>query len=198
MLAVVPDAFGGVDAGRHGWFRVARGRAPAAPAPGTGTPPTAPVPDAADLTVSGGLRPGASLGAEQREGSGSAARETFDYLVTVTNHGPSTARQVRVTDQLPVSLEFVSSPDGCAAEGRTVVCGPLAALAVGRTHSWVITVRLSAGYLGDGADIVNEAVVGSDTADPDAANNSASLTGLEIPPTVKDPTADLEVGKTTP
>ncbi|MFI5619870.1 DUF11 domain-containing protein [Streptomyces sp. NPDC051567] len=140
------------------------------------------------------VRRGTSGAREHRESGGPSRRETFDYLVTVTNHGPSTARQVRVTDRLPAALEFVGSRDGCSADGGAVTCGPLATLAVGRSHSWVITVRLSADYRGDGADIVNEAIVGSDTPDPDSGNNTATLTGLEIPPAARE--ADLSLRKT--
>ncbi|MEV6952879.1 DUF11 domain-containing protein [Streptomyces sp. NPDC051183] len=147
-------------------------------------------PESADLAVSGVL---AREVREARESTAAAARETFDYVVTVTNRGPSTARQVRVTDRLPASLEFVASPDGCTASGRTAVCGPLDTLAAGASHAWVITVRLSADYRGDGADIVNEAVVDAATKDPDSRNNKASTTGLKIPPSAR--TADLSLRK---
>ncbi|MFE2547932.1 hypothetical protein ACFXGI_05205 [Streptomyces sp. NPDC059355] len=46
-----------------------------------------------------------------------------------------------------------------------------------RSHTWVIAVRLAAGYRGDGSDIVNEPVVGAQTADPDQANDKTSLDG---------------------
>lgn len=157
-------------------------------------PAPAPVPGGADLVVAGVLRTDGSGGREQREGGAPVARDTFEYVLTVTNRGPSTARQVRVTDRLPTSLEFVGSRDGCAANGRTVTCGPLASLAVGASHIWVITVRLSADYRGDGTDIVNEAIVGAETRDPDSLNNTASLTGLEIPPGAR--VADLSLRKT--
>ncbi|MGW8780752.1 hypothetical protein ACWGNM_22220 [Streptomyces sp. NPDC055796] len=152
--------------------------------------------EGADLSVSGALRPAgpAARGKGEAAGAGAAVRETFDYAVTVTNHGPSDARQVTVTDRLPPSLEFVSSRDGCTAAGRTVTCGTLAVLPVNRSHTWVITVRLAAGYRGDGSDIVNEAVVGAETPDPDQANNKTSLTGLEIPPSAR--IADLSLEKT--
>ncbi|MFB7057001.1 hypothetical protein ACFCXT_28270 [Streptomyces vinaceus] len=151
---------------------------------------------AADLSVSGTLRPAgpSARGNGEVPGAGAAVRETFDYAVTVTNHGPSDARQVTVTDHLPPSLEFVSSRDGCTAAGRTVTCGTLALLPVDRSHTWVITVRLAAGYRGDGSDIVNEAVVGAETSDPDQANNKTSLTGLDIPPSAR--VADLSLEKT--
>ncbi|MEU4948973.1 DUF11 domain-containing protein [Streptomyces lavendulae] len=155
-----------------------------------------PAPGDADLAVAGALRPNAAAGAarEHREAAGAVARETYDYVLTVTNRGPSAARQVRVTDRLPASLEFVASRDGCSVSGRTVTCGPPAALPVGASHSWVITVRLAADYRGDGGDIVNEAVVGADTPDPDGLNNTTSLTGLKIPPSAR--AADLSLRKT--
>ncbi|MFK0232759.1 hypothetical protein [Streptomyces vinaceus] len=150
----------------------------------------------ADLSVSGTLRPAgpSPRGNGEVPGAGAAVRETFDYAVTVTNHGPSDARQVTVTDHLPPSLEFVSSRDGCTAAGRTVTCGTLALLPADRSHTWVITVRLAAGYRGDGSDIVNEAVVGAETSDPDQTNNKTSLTGLDIPPSAR--VADLSLEKT--
>ncbi|MFF2198705.1 DUF11 domain-containing protein, partial [Streptomyces sp. NPDC058157] len=146
----------------------------------------------ADLEVSAALRAvaGEPAGHPERK----TVRETFEYAVTVTNHGPSAARQVVVTDRLPAALEFVSSRDGCAPEGRDVRCGPLPLLPVGRTHTWVITVRLAASYEGDGSDVVNEALVGAETADPDPGNNTTSLTGLKIPPNAR--TADLALTKT--
>ncbi|MFJ7266484.1 hypothetical protein ACIQV3_07390 [Streptomyces sp. NPDC099050] len=52
-------------------------------------------------------------------------------------------------------------------------------------------------YTGNGSDIRNTAIVDSLTRDPRPANNTSAAAG---PPggTVKDPTADLQVGKTTP
>ncbi|MER7763960.1 hypothetical protein [Streptomyces sp. NPDC097619] len=153
----------------------------------------------ADLGVTATVRPVRAAGEDpaERPAAGASARlapETYDYLLTVTNHGPSTARGVRITDRLPEALEFVSSRDGCTAAGRTVRCGPLPSLAVRATHTWVITVRLAAGYTGEGEDITNEAEVGSDTVDPEARNDKTSLTGLVIPPSAR--VADLSLHKT--
>lgn len=150
-------------------------RAAAAPAPE----------EPADLAVTAAVRPQHAT----------RATETYDYLVTVTNHGPSTARRVTVTDRLPAALEFLTSRDGsCTAAGRTVTCGPLPTLAVGASHTWVITVRLAPGYRGEGEDIVNEALVDAATTDPHPANNSTSLTGLVLPPSAR--LADLSLTKT--
>ncbi|ATZ23995.1 hypothetical protein SLAV_10635 [Streptomyces lavendulae subsp. lavendulae] len=58
----------------------------------------------------------------------------------------------------------------------------------------MITVRLAADYRSDGGDIVNDAVVGADTPDPDGLDNTTSLTGLKIPPIAR--AADLSLRKT--
>ncbi|MER6911238.1 hypothetical protein ABT354_06155 [Streptomyces sp. NPDC000594] len=113
----------------------------------------------------------------------------FEYRVTVTNHGPSQAVDVTVTDQLPEALVFESSPDGCTAQGRRITCGPLARLAVGESHSWRLIVRLADDYQGDGSDITNVVAVSSPTEDPDPGNNTATTTGLPVTP--GEGTADL-------
>ncbi|MCB5167976.1 DUF11 domain-containing protein [Streptomyces bambusae] len=125
-----------------------------------------------------------------------APGETFDYAITVTNHGPSQAEQVTVTDTLPTALSHVSGDAGCTT-GRAVTCGSLPRLAPGASFTWVIKVKLDPEYTGDGSDIRNTATVSALTRDPKPENNTSSAAG---PPggSVKDPTADLEVGKTTP
>jgi uncharacterized repeat protein (TIGR01451 family) len=44
------------------------------------------------------------------------------YTYTVKNNGPTNATSVKITDPLPVGLEFVSSPDGCTAVNSVVTC----------------------------------------------------------------------------
>ncbi|WP_197359378.1 DUF11 domain-containing protein, partial [Streptomyces clavuligerus] len=116
----------------------------------------------------------------------------FEYRITVTNHGPSQAVGVLVTDELPDALVFDSSPDGCTAQGRRITCGPLARLAADESHSWRLIVKLADDYTGNGSDITNVVGVSSSTADPDPANNTASTTGLPVTPG----TADLALTKT--
>ncbi|MFD7550720.1 DUF11 domain-containing protein [Streptomyces sp. NPDC059816] len=106
---------------------------------------------------------------------------TFTYRVSVVNHGPSRAVDVVVTDRLPDALVLVESSGGCTAVGQAITCGPLAALGVGETHTWLLTVRPADDYSGDGSDISNVAVVTSDTEDPDRANNTATHTGVPLP-----------------
>ncbi|MGW1977326.1 DUF11 domain-containing protein [Streptomyces sp. NPDC001889] len=150
-------------------------------APSTAPPSTPPAVPTAERLTAGAPAPAPADG-------------TYVYRVTAVNHGPSRAVDVVVTDELPRALVFVSSPDGCTAQGRTITCGPLATLAVGRSHSWLIHVALAPDYTGDGTDITNVVAVTSQTADPDPGNNTDTLTGLPVPPGAG--SADLSLRKT--
>ncbi|GHE71780.1 DUF11 domain-containing protein [Streptomyces vinaceus] len=125
-----------------------------------------------------------------------APGETFEYALTVSNAGPSTAERINVSDALPTALSYVDGDPSCSS-GRTVTCGPLPTLAPGADVTWVFRVKLDPNYTGNGSDIRNTATVSALTADPNGDNNTSRAAG---PPggTVKKPTADLEVGKTTP
>jgi len=98
--------------------------------------------------------------------------DTFTYTLTTTNHGPSTAVNTKVTDPLPAALTFVSSPDGCTANGRTITCGPVARLAPGAKAVHRILVKLDPAFTGTGKDVDNIATATSTTPDPDRSNNS--------------------------
>ncbi|MYT21930.1 DUF11 domain-containing protein, partial [Streptomyces sp. SID7760] len=123
-----------------------------------------------------------------------APGQTFDYVLTATNDGPSRAVDTTVTDTLPAPLTFVSSTDGCSADRGTVTCGPLPVLDQGSPKSWRITVRLDSGYTGNGSDIRNTATATSKTKDPRPENNTSSPAGLPGSK-VNKPTADLAVTK---
>ncbi|TDW15039.1 DUF7507 domain-containing protein [Kribbella kalugense] len=106
------------------------------------------------------------------------------YLLTVKNNGPSDARMVDITDELPRGLTKVSAP-GCiilpplapgapdAPEAGTVQCGT-ALLAEGATITVTITATVVPGFSGM---LENIARVGSATPDPVIANNEAKVSG---------------------
>ncbi|MET9268561.1 hypothetical protein [Kribbella sp. NPDC003557] len=105
------------------------------------------------------------------------------YVLTVKNNGPSDARMVTITDELPRGLTKIGTtctllpplapgaPD--APEAGTVQCGT-ALLPEGAQISVTITATVVAGYTGT---LENIARVGSATPDPVIANNEAKVIG---------------------
>ncbi|HEY7913475.1 MAG TPA: BACON domain-containing carbohydrate-binding protein, partial [Blastocatellia bacterium] len=112
----------------------------------------------------------------------------FSYEITVRNNGPDTALNVRVTDNLPAELSFVScgTTGGgiCAGTGnnRTVTFSSLAAGADARI---TIAARLVC-TVANGAVIANSATASSPLGDPVAGNNTGqvSVTASNSPATI--------------
>ncbi len=115
-----------------------------------------------------------------KTGPASAVAGTpVSYTITVTDDGPSTARNVSVTDVLPLGVSFVSvtSSQGSCTNGqpdaRTLRCG-LGDLAPGSTATITVNGLVAADVL-SGTVLFNEAVASSATEDPNNANNRASV-----------------------
>ncbi|MEV7543748.1 hypothetical protein [Streptomyces sp. NPDC089915] len=106
-----------------------------------------------------------------------APGETFDYRVTARNNGPSDTTSVTVSDTLPASLSFVSSPSRCTANGQVLACPGRALLAAGAQTTWTFRVRLDPGYTGDGSDLGNTATVRHAVPDPQPANDTSAAAG---------------------
>ncbi|MEV7023406.1 hypothetical protein AB0O00_14785, partial [Kitasatospora sp. NPDC093558] len=74
--------------------------------------------------------------------------QQIQWLVSVTNHGPSVARDVVVSDRVPagVSNASMTADDGtvCPIAGGTATC-PAVGIAVDATRTWVLTGTLDAG-----------------------------------------------------
>ncbi len=104
------------------------------------------------------------------------------YTMVVTNNGPSTAKDVKVSDPLPAGMTFVSvTPASCGLALTTVTCS-LGDLAKGQS----VTIKLISGVPLALAKKTrtNEATVTSTTPDPNTANNkdSATVTVTAAPP----------------
>ena len=96
------------------------------------------------------------------------------YALVVTNNGPSTARDVKVSDPLPPGMTFVSvTPSACGLALTTVTCS-LGDLAKGQS----VTITLVSGVPPALAKKTrtNEATVTSTTPDSNPANNKDTAT----------------------
>jgi uncharacterized repeat protein (TIGR01451 family) len=105
------------------------------------------------------------------------AGTTATYTVTVTNNGPSTAKNVTLVDELPVGMSLILPFDpgfDCSlstpAVGNTrITCG-LGNLPAGESRTLLYPVTIDAGVESN-AILVNSASAGSDTFDDDNTNN---------------------------
>ncbi|WNG60199.1 tandem-95 repeat protein [Archangium gephyra] len=100
---------------------------------------------------------------------------TLDYTFNVSNAGPSTARTVTATMNLPAGVTFVSASGTgwtCSQSGGVVTCTRPTLDPTGATPS-SFAVRVTAP--GAGGTISTTASVSASTGDPSAANNSTSL-----------------------
>lgn len=95
---------------------------------------------------------------------------TVAYVITVSNHGPSDARDVVVTQELPDSKtgSYAGNDGGCPDPVGTTFTCPLGTLAPGE----VITFTLYYYVQGNKKQITQVAEVGSSTFDPRTSNNS--------------------------
>jgi large repetitive protein len=102
------------------------------------------------------------------------AGKIFSYTIFVTNNGPSDAKNVRITDQLPSSLSFISaSGNGTFADGA-VVWNP-GVLANGDNFTCSVEVLVK-GSVSNGTVVSNKAnVTGSNTGLPVESNSENVL-----------------------
>ncbi len=152
----------------------------------TGTS-VSPVVAQADLAITKTMSPATPVAGQQ-----------VTYTLTVKNNGPSDARKVVITDELPRGLTKGSATGPCvllppatqgapdAPEAGTVRCST-ASLADGATMTVTIAATVVSGFSGE---LANVARVGSATPDPVTPNNEAKVSGRP------GRSANLEVFKT--
>ena len=99
------------------------------------------------------------------------------FTITILNHGPAAAEDVRVTESLPYPLSYKSATStvGTCTPGANVSC-TLGALSLNEA----VTVTIAATVPSDpgtlGGSLVVTAGALSSTNDPDVTNNSAQVT----------------------
>jgi len=99
---------------------------------------------------------------------------SVDYTIAVSNAGPSAAISMVVTDTLPAGVTFVSATAG-GSESSGVVTWSFPTLAAGAVTNLSVTVTTP--YAGV---LTNVVVAGSETADPDLANNNGSTANARV------------------
>jgi uncharacterized repeat protein (TIGR01451 family) len=117
------------------------------------------------------------------------AGDTIAWTVSATNHGPSDAQDVTITDSLPPGVRFVSASSPCTESAGRVSCN-FATLPVGAAHAVQVQITGTVSQSLTGPVVTNMATVASATPDPDPANNQASAT------TLLQHEADLAITKT--
>jgi len=108
----------------------------------------------------------------------------IDYTITIANNGPTSASNIVLTDPLPANTTFVAY--GTGASGVVCTTPPVggtgtitcpfapAQASVSSGVSFQFTIQLK--VEGENVPTIdNTATVSSDTPDPDATNNSASV-----------------------
>jgi large repetitive protein len=109
-----------------------------------------------------------------------AVGDTFDYQIVVTNHGPSPATAVIVTDTLPTGITLTATVPGCnpgAGSAGTITC-TLATLAAGASHTFDLNVAVGAAAAHTTPQ--NSATVSSDTPDPNPSGTTTATTTVGV------------------
>lgn len=102
------------------------------------------------------------------------AGNNLTYNLTVTNNGPSDATQVKLTDNLPSGVSFISATPGsptCTESGGTVICN-LGTVAKGASVPVTIQANVSPSLTAGG--LINLAQVERAELDENGANDLAS------------------------
>jgi uncharacterized repeat protein (TIGR01451 family) len=113
-----------------------------------------------------------------------AVGETFTYLLTVRSNGPSTARNVAVSDAIGPGVQLLS------ATPSTGLCSATSSCQLGDlVNGALVTIAITARATAEGT-VGNTAHVTTSTADRDPSNDIASAT------VQAHPRADLQITKT--
>ncbi len=125
-----------------------------------------------DNTGNGGTTgtPSADLGIVKTAPTPLLEQSQFDYTLVVTNHGPSTATGVVVTDPLPANFTLATAtPTQGSCSGTTTVTCNLGTIPNGATATIVIH---GTGHVA--GTMTNTATVSGNETDPVPANNSST------------------------
>jgi uncharacterized repeat protein (TIGR01451 family) len=139
------------------------------------------------ITASSSLTPTADLSITMVDSPDPAATNNpLTYTISITNHGPSTATGIVITNILPPGVTFVSDTCHCVLQTSNLLVCPLDTLAKDAHLKFDIVVNPTVVGV-----ITNTATVRATQFDPNLLNNIATvLTTVDIP------RADLSVSLT--
>ncbi len=142
------------------------------------------------------LAPLADLGITKSDGDATvrAVGDLFDYELVATNAGPSAATGVLIDDELDARLRFVSSPDGCTADGQVVRCD-VGDLGAGEAVTRHLTVEV-AELPGPGSTIPNVASITGNEPNPDCDDDHPDALCNHDDEDTPQPAIDLGIVKT--
>ena len=122
-----------------------------------------------------------------------AGTSNITYTITVTNHGPSTASNVVVSDVLPAEVTFVSASGGGTTNNGVVTWPTLTNFANAAFTNFTVVVTLPLS-----GSVTNSASSTADTSDPDASNNNGSSATAKVVTTVAAVFADVATSVSGP
>jgi uncharacterized repeat protein (TIGR01451 family) len=135
-----------------------------------------------NFSISASL-PAADMAVTASGPSAVTAGTNATYTITITNNGPNAAQGVVLTDSLPAGSTFVSITQtsgtdsfSFAQSGGSVTETATASIASGNSDAFSVIV-FAPTSLNNGAVFNDAASVGASSPDPNAANNSATVTG---------------------
>ncbi len=114
------------------------------------------------------------LNVQSRASGPALSSQTFTYTLHITNHGPSDARHVLLTDTLPTgvsALKAIAQTGGNCTIDQSLVTCRLPQLASGQSALVTILANVNAQ---PGQSITNTVLVAAPAPDPDPGNNQAS------------------------
>lgn len=160
---------------------------------------TDPTPADASVTLNTALTASSdlnlSLYGPQRIFTGTGSVGEYSYDLTLSNQGPSLARNAAVSLTLPAATTFVSASPGCIQSGQVVTCSA-GDLDAAETATFVVRAYVNVGTT-HGTNLTANASATSASTDPVAANNSASTT-LQTTTNPADNVADFQLSMQPP
>jgi uncharacterized repeat protein (TIGR01451 family) len=138
--------------------------------------------DSATTTIAAIIAPPVTADLEVTQsaapGTATIGQDAVTFTITVTNRGPGTASNARLTETLPAGATFVSATGGVTpSDGKLTF--PLSDLATGADLTFTVVVRpRSAGTL------TASATASANENDPSTDNNTAMASSSAVEPTI--------------